>query len=418
MNNSENTLYKIVVCILETIIFNLIIYIFFYSRVANQDIYLFLNPHPLLFLAMFMGLRYGMRLATISSCISCSFYIYVFYSLYYDLSLLINSFDYYKYPLLFLWVAFIFGAFKDNYSRKQKEANDEIELLTKENYALEKDFETLDKIQQELKKQIIGADDSIISLYDIATKLETFDSEDIYTETIGVLKKYLHVTNVSLYSFDSINNYLRLKITYGNSVEEKNSIDATTCYWFNEVNEKRQVVKFVNHNNEKDMPLMSAPLIRNNKIIAVVNIKGMEFDMISEYAFQLFQLIIDWINRALDKATYVETLLENIYIENTKLVTASFFKKRLEIEKRRKYEFGMDYCFLAYRVRNLSIEDIDKLVQKTLRPVDIAYYNIKNNTLSFLMPATKKSYSFILEDKINNTFNDSLVKINVKILED
>lgn len=418
MIQTENTLYKIVVCVLETIIFNLLIFIFFYMRQANQDVYIFLNPHPLLFLAMLMGLRYGMRLGTISSLISCIFFVYVFYSLYNDFELFINSFSYYKYPLLCLWVSFIFGAFKDNYTRKQKEANDEIEILSKENYALEKDFETLDKVQQELKKQIIGADDSIISLYDIATKLETFDSEDIFTETIGVLKKYLHVTNVSLYTFDNINNYLRLKITYGNKLEDKTSIDASTCSWFKKVDKERAVVKFVNKDENEDIPLMSAPLIRNNQLIAVVNIKGMEFDMVSEYAFQLFQLILDWINRALDKATYVETLLEKIYIEDTKLVSAEFFRKRIEIEKRRKYEFGMDYCFFAYRVRNLSLKEIDKLVQKTLRPVDIAYYNIKNNTLSFLMPATQKSFSFILEEKIKNTFKDSLVKIQLKSLEE
>ncbi|MGD1822146.1 MAG: hypothetical protein ACPKM0_05195 [Pleomorphochaeta sp.] len=414
---TESKLYRAVVSILETILINLIIYVFFYLRPANQNIYLFLNPHPLLFLAMAMGLRYGIQLGTVSSIISCSFYIYTFYQLYDDFSLLINNFQYYKYPLLFLWIAFIFGAFRDNNKRKQKDKDEQIQILTKENYNLEKDFETLDKIQQELKKQIIGADDSIISLYDIATKLETFETEDIYTETIGVLKKYLHVTNVSLYAFDKVNNYLRLKITYGDVEDDKNSIDAANCTWFEKVNNEKQVVKFISKSKNDNLPLMSAPLIRNGELIAVINIKGMKFDMISEYAFQLFQLIIDWINRALDKATYVENLLETVYIENTKLVTAPFFKKRIEIERRRKYNFGMDYCLLAYRVKNLDIKEIDTLVQKTLRPVDIAYYNIKNNTLTFLMPATKKSFSFILEDKIKYNFNDSLTKIELKTLE-
>jgi len=34
------------------------------------------------------------------------------------------------------------------------------------------------------------------------------------------------------------------------------------------------------------------------------------------------------------------------------------------------------------------------------------------------MPATQKSFSFILEEKIKNTFKDSLVKIQLKSLEE
>lgn len=416
MIQEENNIYRIATCIVETLLINIIVFYFFYTRPANQEIYLFLNPHPILFLSIAMGLRYGMRLGTVSSIISCIFYVYVFYLVEKDFNLFLINFSYYKYPLLFLWLSFILGAFKDNNQRRINERDDEIVLLTKENNNLEKDFESLDKIQQELKKQIIGADDSIISLYDMATKLETFETEDIFTETMGVLKKYLHVTNVTLYAYDKVNHYLRLKITYGD-LDSPNSVDANNCPWFIDVNSKKEAVKFINKQASEKLPIMSAPLIRNGDLIAIINIESMEFDMVSEYAFQLFQLIIDWINRALDKATYVENLLDTIYVEKTKLVTAQFFKKRIEIEKRRKFEFGMDYCILAYRVKNLTIEEIDNLVKTTLRPVDVAYYNIKNNSLSFLMPATKKSFSFILEDKIQKTFKDNLIKIELKALE-
>ncbi len=417
MNNNEKATTKTILCIIETIIINFILFFFIFEKQANQEVYLFLNPNPLLFLSIIMGLRYGLKLGLISSIISCVFYFYAFFDLYNDFSLLYSSIEYYKYPLLFLWSSAILGAFKDNHIRTLNKLKNDFNILQLEKKDLEKDYLLLDKIEKELKNQIIKSDESIISLYEIATKLETFEKEDIYTETIGVLKKYLKATNITLYTYDKESNYLRLKISYG-VILEKTSIDTSTCNWFKKVNETRDVVKTPYVADEKDHPLMSAPLIRDNEIIAIVNINEMDFDMLSEYAYNLFQLIIKWINRTLDKATFVEKLVDNKYIENTKLVTAQHFKKRIEVERRRKKEFGMDHCILSYRVANLSIEELDKMCKKTLRNVDIAYYNINRNTLSFLLPATKKSNSYILEDKIKNNFQDHLKPIELKILED
>lgn len=418
MINKKSALYNSILCIIETILINIIVYFFFFARQANQEVYLFLNPNPLLFLSLVMGLRYGMKLGSISAIISCAFYMNVFMKTNGDIKIFFNFFKYYKYPLLFLWSAFVLGAFSDNYKRKLKISKENIELVKKDNKYLEKDYKVLEKILNELKNQIIGSDESIISLYDIATRLESFETEEIYTETIGILIKYLRATDISLYTYDNKNGYLRLKISYGKVNEESSSIEAFTCPWFTKVSQARKVVKVATDFEENDSPLMSAPLIRNKKIIAVVNIKAMEFNMISEYAFNLFQLIIDWINRSLDKATYVETLKESKYLNNTHLVTAKYFKDRIMIEKRRKTEFGMNYCFLAYRVINLNLEEIDKLVIKTLRDVDVAYYNFDSNTLSFLLPATNKSNDFILEQKIKKNFNNNLTSIDLKQSEE
>jgi len=417
LNNNENSIKKTLICITETIIVNFILFLFIFKKQANQEVYLFLNPNPLLFLSIIMGLRYGLKLGLFSSLISCAFYIYAFFDLYNDFSLFYSSIEYYKYPLLFLWSGAILGAFKDNHRREINKLNNDYNMLKLEKNDLEADYILLEKIEKELKTQIIKSDESIISLYEIATKLETFEEEDIYTETIGVLKKYLKATNITLYTYEKESNYLRLKISYG-VILEKTSIDASKCEWFKKVKEIKDVVKIPYVTESSTNPLMSAPLIRDNEIIAIVNINKMDFDMLSEYAYNLFQLIIQWINRTLQKAAFVEKLVDNKYIENTKLVTAQHFRKRFEIEKRRKNEFGIDYCILSYRVVNLTLEELDKLCNKTLRNADIAYYNINRNTLSFLLPATKKSNSFLIIEKINNNFQDHLKPIELKILED
>ncbi len=417
MKYKENTVVEITTAILETLLVNIVVNFFFFDQQPNQVVYFTLNPHPLLLFSLIMGLRYGIKMGLVAACISCLFYFDAYLQLHGDVKLFFTYFKYYKYPLLFLWSGFILGAFKDNHRRQVRKANETIAVLRKANDTLEKDYAYLERIEKELKNQIIKSDESIMSLYDIAKKLESFEIEEIYTETIGVLKKYLRATNITLYTVDKDQKYLRLKISYSDR-ENPNSIQAATCPWFLLIEKERRVVKNPHYREGDAVPMMVAPLMRNGKIIAAVLITSMEFDMISEYAFNLFQLIIDWINRTLEKAKYVESLMESKYIENTKLIQDSaYFMNQIKIERRRKIEFGMEYCILSYRVQDCDLATIDSLVRDTLRAVDLAYYNKAKGVITFLFPATKQEHANLIEERIQKKFCANFEKIYLDPLD-
>ena len=52
----------------------------------------------------------------------------------------------------------------------------------------------------------------------------------------------------------------------------------------------------------------------------------MDFDRLSEYAFQLFKLIMDWVNKSLNQAIYLDEIKESKYIPGTKLLQKEFFQ--------------------------------------------------------------------------------------------
>ena len=417
MNDHENTVVITTTAILETLLINILVTFFFYNQQPNQEVYLVLNPHPLFIFSLIMGLRYGIRIGTFSAFISCLAYYDVYDQVFGNAELFFTQFKYYIHPLTFLWGGFIVGAFRDNHRRKQRKANETIELLRETNTHLERDYGYLESIQKDLKSQIIQADESIISLYDIAKRLGSFEIEDLYTETIGIIKKYIKATKISLYTVDTDHDFLRLKISYGD-FEATNSIKASTCSWYSLVEKERKVLKNPDYTENDTLPLMVAPLVRHEKIIALLLVHSMEFDMVSEYAFTLFQLIVDWINRTLETATFVESLLENRFIGNTLLIHDSkYFLKHIKIERRRKNEFGIDYCILSYRVKNYELQELDALVRKTLRPVDKAYYNKNKQVITFLFPATKRENVIFIEDRILKNSNNRLEKIYLDPLE-
>jgi hypothetical protein len=396
--------------IIETILFNVIIYYAFFILQTNQDVYLNLNPHPLFILSIIMGLRYGKKLGMISAGISTCFYIYVFIYINKDILLLVEYFKNYKYILLFLWSAVILGVFKDNYTDNLKKYTNEIELQKESYKVLEKDYLVTEKVQKELKKQIITSEESIISLYDIASKLETFETEELYTETIVILSKYLKAKAISIYYYNEESNSLRLKISYGNKLEERKSLLISDSKGFTDVIYNQKVVRWED-TKEENFPLMSAPLVRNGKVMTVVNIEDMDFDRLSEYAFELFKIIIDWVNKSVNQAMYVDEIKESKYIPETKLLKKEFFEDRYKVEQRRQKEFGMEFGLLKYKVENLSVNSINEKAIKSLHSEDVIGYDTDNKILYILIPATTKEKIYIVEDKLSKNFEGNITKI-------
>lgn len=399
-------------CSVETLVVNIVVYYIFFIMEPNQDTYIKLNPHPLLLLSIFMGMRYGNYPALISATISSLFYMDAFLKLDGSFSELFRYFANYKYILLFFWSALIFGTFKDNHDTAVARLNEEHELLRKKNKQLKESFMLTKKVEEELKKQIIGSEESILHLYEIASRLETLDSEQVYTETIGILSKYLRADAVSIYTYIEKTGFLRLKIKIGETGSLGRSLFVRDSDGFSKVAIEKRAIKWQDAEDEK-FPLMSAPLIKNDEVIAVVNIEHMNFDRLSEYAFQLFKLIIDWVNKALDRAIFVDGLMSSKYFPETNLLRYEFFLERLKEEERRQREFGMEFGLLQYRAVNMIPESIAEYTGKLFRSVDVVGFNPENEIVYILLPATPQENLYLIEERIASQLGDRFEKIDL-----
>ncbi len=398
---------KTIIGIIETVLFNVIVYYLFYKFQHNQNVYLALNPHPLFLLCIAMGMRYGNYLGIISATISSMFYMKVSWDIHQSVAVIFGYFENYKYFLLFFWSAVIFGTIKNRYETNVQRLTDDNQLLKDDYKKLSKSYKISQKIQAELKKQVINSEESILNLYEIASKLETLDSEEIYTETIGILSKYLKANTVSIYTYHESSGYLRLKLRVGDMITGNRSMNVVDSIGFEKVVSGKEIIRWTDV-KEDGFPLMSAPLVKDGKVIAIVNIEDMSFDALSEYAFQLFKLIVEWVNKALERAIYVGELKGTDYIEGTKIMHYDAFMQRLKSEERRKEEFGLDFGLLQYRIKNLDFNFIDERIGKVLRSVDIVAVDPVQKKLFVLLPATPKDKLFIIEERISNQLGDFL----------
>ena len=386
----------------ESIAFILIVYVLFFLFNPVKENFLEMNIQPLLIVVVMISLRYGNYIGVLSALIASFFYLYAYYSLGKDLYIFIIDFAHYKYLLMFFLSAVIFGRFKDNYDFKMESSEDKYNDLVDRYNELQSGYEKLKFIKEEFRKRIISSENSIVSLYEIASSLETLDSEEIYTGIIDILEKYLKATAVSIYTVGSNNKYLRLKLQSGQQTIVPASVLVSEHQMYTKSLETGNVVKIQAENTgDESLPLMMGPIIRDGKVIAFVNIDKMEFEMVTDYSYNLFKVILDWINKALLQALQVEEIKrEKNFYENTAVMTIESFNARLDEEKERREKFRLEFGLLEYDSGELSPADINEKLAGILREIDVIGYDETSKKIKILLPGVNEENISVVRKRI------------------
>lgn len=394
---------------LETLFLNLVIFIIFFILNPVQQDFIHMNLHPLLLIAAFMSMRYGNYLGILSATICSITFISSYYLLGKDLYLFFTDFSHYKFLLMFYLAAILLGRFKDNYDYKLQDKEEKYKDLKGRFDKLEQNYEKTKFIKEKLKEQIIGTEESILSLYEIASSLETLDPEEIYTEVMEVLAKFLKAEVVSIYVLDDNYDFLRLKLRMGGESKLKKSIDLKETSHLKPVIKDKKVIKKDKKKYGSQFPLLSAPIMNEGEVIGLINIEKMDFEMITDYSYNLFEVIVDWTNKALARALTVEKQVDNEkYYKDTNIMRYEEFQNRLAEEKRRKEKYNMVYGLLKLKKGEFKLGNLDKKLNKLIRDVDIVAYDKQEDIIYLLFPATHDKFIPKIKNRILDAFDQQL----------
>jgi len=394
---------------IEITVINLLIYLVFFRIQSNPEVYFQLNPHPLIFVVLGFALFYGNFIGLIATLVTEIFYFVLFYEAYGDLKLLLTDVDYFKYPLIFLWISTLVGTIIDNHNDHIEYLEDNYRELKHHYKILKVNYTQSEKALDELEDQIIDADMSIIALYDIAQRLKELDQEEIMTEMLGIFSKYLKATKIVIYSNYDTSNYLRLKLAMGVDMNTRDSSKKITVGSIEErVIKEKEVFRYSDVLGEKEFLLMG-PIIKDDEVIAVLSIEEMSFDMLSNYAYTLFKIILDWVNLSLDNVRIIEAEKESQYIENTEVLKYDAFKKYLLTERRRKKDYQLNYFLLTLNSKGNALKE-SQLIKSSIRDVDRVSFN--DGRIYVLFPATSVELYDLITQKIFDRIGESFEVIH------
>lgn len=285
-------------CLLESSVYTLAVIIIFYFLPFSKEHFLILNLHPLAIVVAFMALRYGIYLGFISALVATSGYIYVYSALGNDMVLFLLKFQYYKFFLMFLFIAMFLGRFQTNYKNREEELEREMHNLRSSLEVAEKNNSELLDINLSLKNQIIRSKGSILSFQNAKKRLfEKSDMEEIYKDSLTILKQFLDCENAGIFTLE--NNILKNKLQISDSfIENEMPITSENAHRFMETFKKRIPLEFPVDLNGKS-PVFIAPLFRGREIIAFLEVERLTYSTSRSYNFEVFKIVASEVNSIL-----------------------------------------------------------------------------------------------------------------------
>lgn len=386
---------KFFLSIIESFIYCLIVYlVFFYFSNFKID-FLEMNIQPLTIVIGIMALKYGVYISLQTVIIASLFYILAYYQIGNDPVVFFLDFNYYKFVLIFFFIALSLGRFSDNLRKKideLKSENEDLEDRLKDQR--EKNLELVN-INERLKGRIIGSKESILTLHQITSSILTKSVEKIFTQILEILTDFIGCDVLSIYIYNKEKNTLRARIKIGNSVIS-NFIEIQEGSIYQKVLQKKETLEGDREKNINE-PVYIAPILNGDEVIGLINIERLKYGNKEKYLLELFKVISQWINNALvDAFKRSKIEVENNSFKGTRIYNLEYFAQILEEDKKRKKLFNSDYIALEGENKGLKPEELQKRIGGKIRDMDIIGMN--EETIKFLfVNANRESKPLLLE---------------------
>lgn len=187
--------------------------------------------------------------------------------------------------------------------------------IIKERYDfLNKGYEDMVKVKEELQNQIIYTENSVGIIYSIMKDLDTLEQQEIYQSSINIVKNVMNTKEVAFYIYDSSINNLILQ-------KKSKSYKTNEIIIVEQEEEFMDVLKnnklFVNKSLKKGLPMLIVPIHVNGTVYGVICVNGLGFEQLSRSYINKIKIISELISSSLECAHQHQLVLENY--RNSKL---------------------------------------------------------------------------------------------------
>ena len=273
----------------------------------------------------------------------------------------------------YLFVGVLTGYFADR-ADYERAANAWKERQAKERQSfLKKVYQESVRVKDKLYRQIVNSDDSIGRVYHIVRRLDSVEEENLYTQTAAVTAEVLGVTDVAVYTVSSGGYYLRQKVRMGElAAARPHSLHVEDHPYLLDMFRTQRV--FANRALKDDVPDLAAPVVYEEKVIAVIEIYGLDFTQWSYYEQNLLSLTARLVAASLGRAyRFEQEAAEKRYLPGTRILKGTEFQKVLnELSERRRITKDNPAALLPVELQGMTVPELDEKLAHCIRAEDFA----------------------------------------------
>lgn len=358
-----------------------------------------------------MGIMWGNKQSAIAVVLSGMFYFREsmkmgmdLVSLLYDPSTLLQI-------SIYILVGVSIGYTVDRKNREIEFNNMKLEDM-EEKYSFVNDlYNETRAIKDELHKQIAGSRDSFGQVYNIIRELDSLQSKDVFNASIGVLENIMQSNQIAIYIISKNSFFLRLI-----AKSKKMDNDVAKSIRIEDNPEIKIMIEskviFVNKNINPKLPILMAPVVDNDKVVAIVAIQKIKFENMTLYYQNLFKVVISLISASINKAyRYEEATYDETHIHGTPILTSDSFGNLLQKSREAKDNHLFEYSLLAVESLDVKNEAAVYSITGMLREVDSIGIG-PDNRVWILLSNTSESDASIVVNRLEN------IGVNVSIINE
>jgi len=309
-------------------------------------------------------------------------------------------------PLAFLITGAVLGEIRQKYIREA----DEREALARDRQRdvvqMKELLENSEKARHILETRIVGETSTVRTLYETAQKFESLSVDKVYEGCLEVLASHVEVRKASLYLLDG--DQLVLKAAHGweTGAETEGKIPLEKSLMRLAVQQNRMLtVRDILKEREShefleqySSVLAMVPLRGSDgQPVGVVNIEQMDFLSFNEPTLHLVQLVVEWVDKAIQKVQFLGGLSRQLLRDEEMGVYNYSFFGRLLTEEMKRAKASDTRCgvallkldrfgFLNSGIQRLLSRTLVTLLEKQLSPYEKIFHFRFEGTFAVLAP--------------------------------
>lgn len=346
-----------------------------------------------------MGLLYGKRQALIAMMASIVIFVAASLARGGELISLTYVPEFILHITAYLFTAALTGYFSDARRFEQESVEWQKRQYIERQGALRELYEDTLSVKDKLYRQIVNADDSIGRLYSIIKPLDSVEPEDIFNQAAAVTSRILNVDNIAIYVVGADGYYLRQKVRMGKLTNDQpRSLRVKDHFYLQNLLENQAV--FVNKELVKDTPDLAAPIIHQDKVIAVIAIYGLSFDQWSIYQQNLLSITTRLISASMARAyRYEQDMQDKRFVSGTRILQAGEFKQLIkDLENRRKLQGNFPVAVLKIDMTNLDYAGLDARLSHVIRNED--FVGVGSHGVYILLPDADDDVTVMVQERL------------------
>jgi diguanylate cyclase (GGDEF)-like protein len=389
---------------------------FFPGNPAYRDLPFSLLWVPILLIAG----RYGTAPAVFTGFLAAGFYFYGV-SLE-NFSLREFSFSRNDKVMLFsyIFVSIFIGQMYDRLRNQLFSLQHDHDDLKAQFNNLKQHHQSLQLVNEELEKRLVGRQATLSSLYEMARGLEKLDEKHLFQGLLELLVKFMHASKCCLF-LKKENGSLVLAANQGYADDERALLE--TKGMENSLIQTALRGEFPlsfrgGHEEQARLPhpfrsLMASPirLLTTGQTVGIITVDEMPFLAVNAGNLRILGIIADWAAQNIEKARAFKDLqARELDDQLTGVYSNGYFRIRIVEEMNRSQRHEVPFSLFLLKIRKyeeMNPENQKDLLaifglvfQRSLRGIDIVCRYNRPDTFVVILPMTEEGGLSILQEKL------------------